>query len=153
MRGRSVASAMRLKWASAISGDCPKVKGAGGKISSAEAPPSAAMRAILAASMLPSAHTPLTSGSRSAIAFCEMASARRCFETAGGDLGRMRVDGDGGEPFGGRHVAQMAAEALFVDRKVIVEGQQHGRNDAVGEVAGVTGHFRLLISPSPTAIL
>ncbi len=40
-----------------------------------------------------------------------------------------------------------------VDRKVVVEGQQHGRDDAVGEVAGVPGHFRLLISPSPTAIL
>jgi hypothetical protein len=65
----------------------------------------------------------------------------------------MGVDGDGGEPFGCRHVAQVAAEALLIDRKVIVEGQQHGRDDAVGQVAGVPGHFRLLISPSPTAIL
>jgi len=98
------------------------------------------MRAILAASMLPSAHTPLTSGSRSPISSCAMAS-------------RMGVDGDGGEPLDCRHVAQMAAETLLVDRKVIVEGQQHGRDDAVGEVAGVTGHSRLLISPSPIAIL
>src|SRR5215472_3194746 len=129
MRGRSVASAMRLKWASAISGDCPKAKGAGGKISSAEAPPFADLV------LRDGEHAPLL------------------LETAGGDLGRMGVDGDGGEPLGCRHVAQMAAEALFVDRKVIVEGQQHGRDDAVGEVAGVTGHFRLLISPSPTAVL
>src|ERR1700751_1823544 len=135
MRGRSVASAMRLKCASVISGDCPKVKGPGGKISSAEAPPSVAVRAILAASMLPSAHTPLTSGSRSPISSCAMASTRRAtparregapppllLETAGGDLGGMGVDGDGGEPLGCRHVAQMAAETLLVDRKVIVEG-------------------------------
>jgi hypothetical protein len=47
----------------------------------------------------------------------------------------------------------MAAETLLVNRKVIVEGQQHGRDDAVGEVAGVTGHSRLLISPSPTMII
>ncbi len=78
MIGRSVASAMRLKWASAISGDWPSVNGAGGNTSSAEAPPSAAMRAIRAASMLPSAQTPLTMGSRSPISSCAMSSTRRC---------------------------------------------------------------------------
>ena len=78
MIGRSVASAMRLKCATAISGDCPSVNGAGGNTSSAEAPPSAAMRAIRAASMLPSAHTPLTIGSRSPISSWVTSSTRRC---------------------------------------------------------------------------
>src|SRR5216117_3183297 len=64
MIGRSLASAMRRKWVSAISGDWPSVNGAGGNTSSAEAPPALAMRAMRAASRLPSAHTPLTSGSR-----------------------------------------------------------------------------------------
>src|SRR6266436_7452790 len=68
-------------------------------------------------------------------------------EAQRGDLGRMRVDGDGGDPLGRRDVPQMGPEALFVDGKVIVEGQQHGRNDAVGLVAGVTGHGRLLGFP------
>ena len=78
MMGRSVASAMRLKWASAISGDWPSVKGAGGNTSSAEAPPSAAMRAMRAASRLPSAHTPLTIGSLAPISSCAISSTRRC---------------------------------------------------------------------------
>src|SRR5690348_8885103 len=58
---------MRLKWVSAIAGDWPMVKGAGGSTSIAEAPPSAAMRAMGAASMLPSANIPLTIGNRSPI--------------------------------------------------------------------------------------
>ena len=56
----------------------------------------------------------------------------------------MRVDGDRGKPFDRRDVAQVAAEALFVDREIVVERQQHGRNDAVGNVMRVTGHFCLL---------
>ena len=132
---------MRLKCASAISGDWPSVNGAGGNTSSAEAPPSAAMRAIRAASMLPSAHTPLTRGSRSPISSCgDIEHAPLLIEAAGGDLGRMRVDGDGGQPLDRRHVAQVAAEALLVDREIVVERQQHGRNDAVGNVMRVTGH-------------
>jgi len=101
------------------------------------------MRAILAAS-LDAAVRPHAVDQRQPLADLVLRDGEHApllLETAGGDLGRMRVDGDGGEPLGGRHVAQMAAEALFVDRKVIVEGQQHGRNDAVGEVAGVTGHL------------
>ena len=76
--GRSVASAMRLKCASAICGDWPSVNGAGGNTSSAEAPPCAAMRAMRAASMLPSAQMPFTSGSRPPISSCAMSSTRRC---------------------------------------------------------------------------
>ena len=78
MIGRSAASAMRLKWASAMSGDWPNVNGAGGNTSSAEAPPAAAMRAMCAASMLPSAHIPLTRGSRSPISSWAISSTRRC---------------------------------------------------------------------------
>src|SRR5579875_464825 len=78
MSGRSLASAMRLKCASAICGDCPSANGAGGNTSSAEAPPCVAMRAIRAASRLPSAQTPLTSGSLSPISSCAMSSTRRC---------------------------------------------------------------------------
>src|SRR5437016_848725 len=52
----------------------------------------------------------------------------------------MRVDGDCRQPLGGRYVAQVAAEALLVDREIVVERQQHGRNDAVRDVMGVTGH-------------
>ena len=57
MIGRSVASAMRPKWASAISGrSCPPAAMLfGGKTRSAEAPSSAAIRAIRAASSEPSA--------------------------------------------------------------------------------------------------
>ena len=69
---------MRLKWASAMAGDCPSVKGAGGNTNSAEAPPSAAMRARRAASRLPSAQMPLTSGKRPPISSWAMASTRRC---------------------------------------------------------------------------
>ena len=76
--GRSVASAMRLKCAIAICGDWPSVKGAGGNTSSAEAPPSVAMRARRAASMLPSAQMPLTIGVRSPISSCAISSTRRC---------------------------------------------------------------------------
>ncbi len=61
-----------------MAGDWPSVNGAGGNTSSAEAPPSAAMRAMRAASMLPSAHTPLMSGNRSPISACAMSSTRRC---------------------------------------------------------------------------
>jgi len=45
---------------------------------SAEALPAAAMRAMCAAWMLPSAHTPLTIGSRSPISSCAISSTRRC---------------------------------------------------------------------------
>ncbi len=78
MIGSSLASAMRSKCASAISGDWPMVKGAGGKTSSADAPPSVAMRAMRAASRLPSAQMPLTIGRRSPISSCAMSSTRRC---------------------------------------------------------------------------
>ena len=66
MIGRSLASAIALKCASAISADCPKVNGPGGNTSNADAPPSAAIRAIRAASKLPSAYTPCTSGNPTA---------------------------------------------------------------------------------------
>jgi hypothetical protein len=76
--GRSVASAMRLKCAIAICGDWPSVKGAGGNTSSAEAPPSVAMRARRAASRLPSAQMPLTIGMRLPISDWAISSTRRC---------------------------------------------------------------------------
>ena len=125
---------MRLKWASAICGDWPSVKGAGGNTSRAEAPPSAAMRARRAASRLPSAQMPLTSGSAAAdLVLRNREHAPLLLEGAGGDLGRMGVDGDGGDAGRRRHVAQMLAETRLVDGEIGIERQQHGRDDAVGQ--------------------
>ena len=42
----------------------------------------------------------------------------------------MGVDGDGGEPGDRGDVAQMAPEGLLVDREIVMERQQAGRNDA-----------------------
>ena len=55
-------------------------------------------------------------------------------EAAGGDLGRMRVDGDGRQAFDRRHVAQMLAEARLVDGEIVVERQQHRRDHAVRDI-------------------
>ena len=78
MIGRSLASAMREKCASAICGDWPSVNGPGGNTSRAAAPPALAMRAILAASRLPSAQMPWTSGSFAPISSRAMSSTLRC---------------------------------------------------------------------------
>src|SRR5713101_2576152 len=99
MIGRSLASAMREKCASAICGDCPSVNGPGGNTSSAAAQP---------------------------------------VECARGAFGGMRVDGDGRDAVGRRDLAQMLAQGRLVDGEIVVEGQQHCRNDAVREVG--TGH-------------
>ena len=52
----------------------------------------------------------------------------------------MRVEGDGGDAGGRRHVAQMLAEARLVDGEIGIERQQHRRDDAVGQVGLVPGH-------------
>ena len=150
MIGRSVASAMRLKCASAICGDWPSVKGAGGNTSRAEAPPSAAMRAMRAASRLPSAHTPLISGRRPPTSSWAMASTRRCSskvqEATSVEWALMVMARDA---VGGGHVAQVLAEARLVDGEVGIEGQQDGRDDAVRDVALVAGHGSHLDSGRP----
>ena len=132
---------MRLKWAIAICGDWPSVKGAGGNTSSADAPPSVAMRASRAASMLPSAQMPLTIGRRSPISSCAISSTRRCSskvqEATSVECALMVMAGDAGRR---RHVAQVLAEARLVDGEVGIERQQHRRDDAVGNVALVPGH-------------
>jgi len=61
-------------------------------------------------------------------------------EGARADLRRMRVNGNRRKPFDRRHVAQMLAEALFVDREIVVEGQQHRRDYAVRDVVRVPWH-------------
>ena len=61
-------------------------------------------------------------------------------EGAGRDLGGMGVDGDGGDAGGRRHVAQVLAEARLVDGEIGIEGQQHRRDDAVGQIGLVPGH-------------
>ena len=53
----------------------------------------------------------------------------------------MGVDGDGGEPVGRRDIGQMLAEGFLIDAQVLGEGQQDGRDDTVGQVMGMTGHF------------
>src|SRR3954452_6450131 len=68
------------------------------------------------------------------------------FEAAGGDFGGMRVDSYGRDAGRRPYVTQMAAEALFVDRQVVVERQQRRRNDTVRNVLSVTGHWGLLRS-------
>ena len=145
MIGRSLASAMRLKCASAISGDCCSVNGAGGNTSSAEAPPSVAMRGD--ARRFEAAVGPDAVDDRQLAAdlvLRDLEHAPLLVEGAGGDLGRMRVDGDRRDARRRRHVAQVLAEALLVDREVVVERQQHRRDDAVRDVGGVTGHGGLL---------
>ncbi len=61
-------------------------------------------------------------------------------ESAGGDLGRMGIDGNRGQVRNRSDVAQVFAEAFLVDRKVIEKRQQDRRNNAVGQVMGVAGH-------------
>jgi hypothetical protein len=65
-------------------------------------------------------------------------------EAARGDLGGMRVDGDGRKTLGRRYVAQMAAEAALIDGEVVVEREQHGRDDTVRDVVRMSRH---LVSP------
>ena len=129
---------------------CPIVNGAGGNTSSAEAPPAAAILAMRAASRLPSAQMPCTSGSLSPISSCVMSSTRRCSSNdAGRDLGRMRVDGQRRDAFGAADIADVAAEGALVDREVVVERQQDRRNDAVRQVARVARHVALLVRRLP----
>src|SRR5580698_5440458 len=132
MIGRLVASAMRLKCSTAMAGDWPSVNGAGGNTRSAEAPPSSAMRASRAASRLPSAQMPLTIGKRPPISSWAISRTRRCSsklqEATSVEWG---VQGDGRQPLDRRHVAQMRAEALLVDRQIVEKGKQNGRNDTV----------------------
>ena len=54
----------------------------------------------------------------------------------------MRVDGDGRQSLGRGHVAQVLAEARLVDRQVVEERQQYGRDHAMRDIVLVTGHFR-----------
>ena len=55
----------------------------------------------------------------------------------------MGIDGDGGKARGRRHVAQVLAEAFLVDREIVGERQQDGRDDAVRHIMGVAGHRKL----------
>ena len=160
MIGRSVASPMRLKCASAISGDCCSVNGAGGNTSSAEAPPSAAMRAIRAASRLPSAHMPLMIGSFAPISSCAIASTRRCSsklqEATSVECALMVM---ALMPGVAATCRRWPRKLCFVDREVVVERQQYRRDDAVGDVVWMAGHQtisvgsrltrRRITSPSP----
>ena len=135
---------MRLKCSTAIAAFWPSVNGAGGNTSSAEAPPSVAILAMRAASRRPSAQMPLTIGSLAPISSCgDVEHALLLVERAGCHLGRVRVDGDGREALGRGHVAQVLAEARLVDRQVVVERQEDGRNDAVRDVALVAGHVAI----------
>src|SRR5262249_55906736 len=61
-------------------------------------------------------------------------------EGAGCDFGRVGIDRDRGDAGRRGHVAQMLAEGRLVDLQVLVERQQHGRNDAVGNVGLVSRH-------------
>ena len=69
---------MRLKCSIAIATFWPMVNGAGGNTSSADAPPAVAILASRAASRLPSAQMPLTSGVLSPISLPAMSSTRFC---------------------------------------------------------------------------
>src|SRR5215475_4418353 len=65
-------------------------------------------------------------------------------ERAASDLGRVGIDRNRAKPVRRRDLAQMSAKASFVDRKVVREGQQYGRNDALGNEGRVVGHEGLL---------
>src|SRR6266705_3479095 len=64
-------------------------------------------------------------------------------ERARGDLGRMRVDGDRGQPLRRRDFGEMRAERRLVDGKIVVERQEHRGDDALGNPVHVSGHFGL----------
>src|ERR1700755_1103880 len=57
----------------------------------------------------------------------------------------MRVQRDGREAIHLRDIAQMLAEVRFVDGEIVLERQQHRRNDAVGDKARVPWHG--IVSP------
>ncbi len=57
----------------------------------------------------------------------------------------MRVDGNRRQPVDRGDVAQMRPEALLIDRKIVEERQQDGRNDAVRRILGVAGHVAALL--------
>ena len=65
----------------------------------------------------------------------------------------MRVDGDGGQAFDRRDVAQMLAEACLVDRQIVVERQQHRRNHAVGNISLPLRHEPLPFEIVATSII
>ena len=143
MNGRSATSAMRLKCASAICGDWPRLNGAGGNTKSAEAQPSAAMRARRTASRLQSAQMPFDQrqlGPDSVLR--DIKHAALLAETAGGDLGRVRVDGDGREAFDGGHASKVLAEARLVDGEIAIKWQQHRRDHAVRDIVNPRSPIR-----------
>jgi hypothetical protein len=53
------------------------------------------------------------------------------------------IDGDGRKVRRYRDLAQMLAEALLIDGEIVGKRQQDGRNDAVRQIVGVSGHFDL----------
>ena len=125
MIGRSLASAMRLKCASAMAGDLPSVNGAGGNTRSAEAPPS--RRHAGDARRLEAAVGPDAVDDRQPAAdlvLRDIEHAPLLVEAAGGDFGRMGVDGDGGNVRRRRDVAQMLAEALLIDGRSSSNGSR-----------------------------
>ena len=147
--GRSVASAMRLKCASAIAAFCPSVNGAGGNTSSAEAPP--CVRHASPAGRpraLPSAQMPLTSGSLAPISSCAISSTRRCSskvqEATSVECALMVM---AERPSTAATSRRCLRKFGLVDRQIVLERQQHGRNDAVRDVivcglASVSSLFR-----------
>src|SRR4029079_983634 len=162
---------MRLICASAIAGDWPSVNGAGGNTSSADAPPCAAMREMRAASMLPSAQMPFTSGlrrrvdppvrpdavhqrqARADLILRDLKYTLLLIEAARSDFSRVRVDGDRGQAFHGRAVAQMLAEAGLIDREIVVEWQKNRRNYAVRDISLLRCHEPLPFEIATTSII
>src|SRR5207244_1655743 len=69
-------------------------------------------------------------------------------EGAGSNLSRMRVNRNRGEALDRRDIAQVPAEARFVDREIVLERQEHRRNYALGYIGRVPWH-----RPSPAQIV
>jgi hypothetical protein len=104
----------------AISAFWPSVNGAGGKTSSAEAPPAAAVR-------------PDAVHDRELVANLrrrDLHHSTLLVRAARGHFGRMGVDGERRKTFRCRDVAQMGAEVSLVDGEFVVEWQQDCRNNA-----------------------
>ena len=67
-------------------------------------------------------------------------------ERAGMHFRGMTVDGDGADAARRRDEGQMPPRLLLVDREIVVEGEQGGRDHALRDVILEAGHAELLFA-------
>ena len=150
MIGRSVASAMRLKCAIAI---CRRLPQRERRRREHQQGGCAALRRHAGdARRLEAAVGPDAVDDRqpSPISSCAISSTRRCsskVQEATSVECALTVMAE--MPARRRHVAQVLAEARLVDRKVVMERQEDGGDDAVRDVGLVTRHRSSLLQANP----